>query len=472
MATTWIKSLHRGGGTIAAALGLRTEYVLDSEKTDGGELVDSYECDPYTAQSEFLFSKRLYEQTIGRNQGKRDVLAYHVRMSFKPGEVTAEQALALGRELGLRWTKGRHQFIVAAHTNTNNPHTHIIYNAVNLDGTKKFRNFKHSSVALRRLSDLICLENGLSIVENPKLSKGWNRAEYLGKNKAPTVRDRLRDLIDQALSDEGNFDSFIAAMMGLGCEVKQGKHLAFKIPGGGKFIRCNSLGDDYTEAAILERLSGRRVVAPKASPVEEFETRNKPNLHIDIQAKLAEGKGAGFEHWASLFNLKQSAKTMMFLKENGIGSCEELVEKSDAACAEYDELMDKIKRTEKKIAHISELQKHIGAYGKTREIYKQYLASGRDSDFYEKHRADIMHHQAAKKHFDKLGLKKLPPMAAMKQEYAKLLAEKKMLYGNYKELKEKRMTLLTAKGNIERILGLNQKPQNRRPQNRTISHER
>ena len=165
MATTWIKAIHKGGGTIAAALGLRTEYATNPEKTDGGELVDSYECDPPTAQAEFLFSKRLYEQKTGRNQGDHDVLAYHVRMSFKPGEVTAEQALALGRELALRWTKKRHQFIVAAHTNTKNPHCHIIYNAVNLDSDGKYQDFKCSAIALRRLSDQICLENGLSIVE-------------------------------------------------------------------------------------------------------------------------------------------------------------------------------------------------------------------------------------------------------------------------------------------------------------------
>ena len=163
MATTWMKALHRSGG-IAAALGRSVDYIENPKKTDDGELIEGYECDPFTAQSEFLLSKKLYAQKTGRDQGKHDVIAYHIRMSFKPGEVTAQQTLELGRELALRWTKGRHQFIVAAHTNTNNPHAHIIFNSVNLDYTRKFEDFRRSAIALRRVSDRICLEYGLSVI--------------------------------------------------------------------------------------------------------------------------------------------------------------------------------------------------------------------------------------------------------------------------------------------------------------------
>ena len=152
MGTTWIKAIHRGG-SIASTLKSRINYATDPEKTEGGELVDSYECQPLTAQSEFLFSKRLYEQRTGRDQGKNDVIAYQMRMSFKPGEVTAEKALELGNELAMRWTKGRHQFIIAAHTNTYNPHVHIIYNSVNLNCIGKFQDFKRSAIALRKVSD-------------------------------------------------------------------------------------------------------------------------------------------------------------------------------------------------------------------------------------------------------------------------------------------------------------------------------
>jgi hypothetical protein len=218
MATTWMKALHRGGSSVAAALGLRVDYAIDFAKTEGGVLIDSYECDPSTAQAEFLFSKKVYAQRTGRSQGKHDVIAYHIRMSFRPDEVTAQQAMELGREVALRWTKGRHQFIVAAHTNTNNPHAHIVFNSVNLDCDHKFEDFKRSAIALRKVSDRVCLEHGLSVIENPGLSKGYNRAEYLGQNKPPTVRDQLRAAMDAALSGckvmeaASAYDGFLAML--------------------------------------------------------------------------------------------------------------------------------------------------------------------------------------------------------------------------------------------------------------------
>lgn len=460
MATTWMKALHRSGG-IAAALDRSVDYVGNHDKTDGGELVDGYECDPYTAQAEFLLSKKLYAQRTGRDQGKHDVIAYHVRMSFAPGEVTAQQALGLGRELALRWTKGRHQFIVAAHTNTNSPHAHIIFNSVNLDCTHKFVDFKHSAIALRRVSDRVCLEHGLSVLEKPGLSKGYNRAEYLGGGKAPSARGQLRGLIDAALREGDSFDSFLAAMKAAECDVKRGKHLAFKIPGGKKFIRCDSLGVDHTEEALRERLAGRRVVAPKQKPAVHVVMESKPNLLIDIQSKMWQGKGEGYRHWATGFNLKEMSKTLIFLQENGIDNYDALVEQSTTASSGFDELLKNIKAIEARLGKISELQKHIGIYGKTREVFMRYKASGWNDDFYESHRADISLHKTAKEYFDTLSLKKFPSMQSLKQEYATLLSEKKKLYAGYHELKEKSRALLVAKRNTDQILGITADAQNR-----------
>ncbi len=217
------------------------------------------------------------------------MIAYHVRMSFKPGEVTPRQALELGRELALRWTKGWHQFIVAAHTNTNSPHAHIVFNSVNLDCDGKFEDFKRSAIALRRVSDRVCLEHGLSVIEKPGLSKGYNRAEYLGESRAPTVREQLRGLMDDALAGCKDYDSFLSALQSAGVIIKRGKQLAFKLPGGKRFVRQDTLGEDYSPQAIRERITGKRVLAPKpqaASPVMVAATVTKPNLLIDIQDKM------------------------------------------------------------------------------------------------------------------------------------------------------------------------------------------
>jgi hypothetical protein len=445
----------------------RTEYVKDYDKTESGEYIAAFECDERTVDTDFLLSKRLYEQQTGRDQGRNDVIAYHIRQSFKPGEITPQQALDIGYDLALRWTKGRHQFIVAAHTNTNSPHTHIVFNSTNIAATKKFRNFKWSSIALRRLSDQICLENGLSIVENPKPSKGFNRNEYLGDRKPPTVREQLRELMDNALIGCKSFDDFLAALEAAGVEIKRGKQLSFKLPDGKKPVRQDTLGDDYSCDAILERISGKRVVAPKqksADSIAPVVSGHRPSLLIDIQAKIQEGKGEGYERWARIFNIKESARTLIFLKENGIDSYDDLVKKSSAASSGFSSLNNKIKAAESRMAEITELQKYIGTYGKTRDVYKQYIASGKDTDFYEEHRADITLHMAAKKYFDEHGYgknnKKLPTIASLKQEYAPLAAEKKTLYSGYRAAKSGMIDLATAKSNADKILGIKPNAQN------------
>ena len=451
MATTWVKPLHKSG-SILAALGRSLDYIDDSGKTNDGELVDSYECHPQTAQSEFLFAKRLYAQRTGRDQGKHDVIAYHIRMSFKPGEVTAEQALELGRELAMRWTKGRHQFIVAAHTNTKNPHVHVIYNSVNLDCDGKYQDFKGSSFALRRVSDQVCLEHGLSVIERPGLSKGYNRATYLGETKTPTLREKLEQIMDHALDGCKSFDDFISAMQSAGVEVKQGKHLAFKAPGQKRLIRCKSLGADYTEDAIWERISGKRIVAPKKRSTTTAPTPPKPTLLIDIQEKLQQGYGEGYRHWATLFNLKEASKTLIFLQENGIDNYDELMEKEQAVADKFSALSAKSKAAEKRMDEIRALQKQIGTYRKTRDTYVQYKASGWDKGFYESQRADITLHKAAKKHFDSLGVKKLPSIDSLKREYATLSAERKKLYGEHKQLREDMIRWKRIKQNADMIL--------------------
>jgi len=476
MATTWIKALHKSGG-IAAALGRSVGYIENADKTNGGELVYGYECNPVTAASEFLLSKRQYERITGRNQGKHDVIAYHIRMSFKHGEVTATQALELGRELAMRWTKGRHQFVVAAHTNTNNPHVHIIYNSVNLDCDGKYKDFRRSAIALRRVSDQICLEHGLSVVEKPGLSKGHNRAEYLGGEKASSVRGQLRSLMDVAIASSKDFSSFLDAIQVVGVEVKRGKQLAFKLPGGKRFMRQDSLGDDYSEDAILERISGRRVVAERQKTAVPVEGKHRPNLLIDIQSKIQEGKGVAYERWAQVFNIKQLSKTLLFLKENGIDSYDDLIKKSDAVSAEYDARLKNIKEVDTRLAEISELQKHIGTYSKTRETHKIHLAlpAKKREDYFEANRANILLHKAAKKYFDGLGLKKLPTISSLKQEYATLAARKKRLYSGYYDLRDNHRALLAAKGNAQRLLGMDGNVSERevmRRQNREHSYER
>ena len=460
MATTRLMPLHSGKGrTVAEALGRVTDYVENPEKTNGGELVTAYQCNPAIADQEFLFSKRQYTAITGRERKDNDVIAYHLRQSFKPGEITPELANKIGYDLAMSLTKGNHAFIVCTHVDKQHIHSHIVFNSTALDCTRKFRNFWGSSFAIRRISDMLCLENGLSVIAEPKPSRG-SYGTWLGEDKPPTVRGQLEGIIDTALGHGcKDFDSFLAAMKAARVEVKRGKHLAFKIPNGKRFIRCDSLGNDYSEAAIMERISGKRVIAPKAKAARP----QKPNMLIDIQSRMQKINSPGFERWAKVFNLKEMAKTVMYLQENGLTDFAELERACDAAAKKFNSFTDRSKAVSTRKKDISELQRHIGTYSKTREVYTQYrkLTGRKQAKFYEQHSSEIEDCQAAKRYFDSLDLKKLPSIQSLKQEYAALDAEGRKIYPALKAARAEMIELLTAKNNVERILGVTEKEKNR-----------
>ncbi|MCL2152802.1 MAG: relaxase/mobilization nuclease domain-containing protein [Oscillospiraceae bacterium] len=487
MATTAILPIHAGGKggrrPIAAALKTSVDYVKNPEKTDGGEWVTAFECDPLIADDEFLFSKRQYAAITGRNQGAHDVIAYHVRISFLPGETDAETANRIGYDLAMKLSHKNHAFICCTHTDKSHIHTHVIINSTSLDCTKKFRNFKGSAFAIRRIADHLCIENGLSIIEAPKPSR-VHYGKWQDGSKPQSNRDKLKHIIDDAIEKAKDYNGFIAAMIAADCEVKRGKYLAFKIPGAGQFARCKSLGDDYTEEAIIERLIGLRKVIRRQSVEAHDEppapfvitAHTKFGLLIDIQQKIQEGKSTeAFEHWARIYNLKQAARTLIYLKEQGIDTYEELAKKSAASSSDFNIRHKRIKEIEARQKGISELQKQIGTYRKTRDIYAKYKASGWDRAVYDVHAADIILHRAAKKYFGGIGMKKLPSINALKQEWATLESERKTLYRGYKELRSENIELLKAKNNVERILRIDPDAQERtadRNKNRSKSYDR
>ena len=408
MAATRLMPLHSGKGrTVAEALDRVTDYVENPEKTNGGDLVTAYQCNPSIVDQEFLFSKRQYAATTGRERKDNDVIAYHLRQSFKPGEITPELANKIGYDLAMSLTKGKHAFIVCTHVDKHHIHSHIVFNSTAIDCTRKFRNFWRSSFAIRKISDMLCLENGLSVIAEPKPSRG-SYGTWLGEDKPPTVRGQLEQIIDTALGQGcKDFDSFLAAMKTAGAEVKRGKHLAFKIQ------------------------NGKRIIVPKAKAA----VQSRPNLLIDIQAKMQQANSPGFERWAKIFNLKEMAKTVIYLQEKGLTDLGELEKDCDAGVQKFNDLSDQSKAASARMKDISELQKHIGAYGKTREIYAQYrkLTGRKREKFYEQHSSEITVCQAAKRYFDSLGLKKLPSMQSLKQEYAMLKTENRKRYPEYKQ---------------------------------------
>jgi hypothetical protein len=447
--------LHTGKGRSAGtAISDILGYVENPEKTDGGRLISSYQCDSRIADAEFLFSKRQYIAKTGRHRGADDVLAYQIRQSFAPGEITPEEANRLGRELAMRFTKGKHAFVVCTHVDKAHIHNHIIFNSTSLDCSRKFRNFWGSTKAVRRLNDTICVENGYSIVENPRPhGKSYNK--WLGE-KPLCQRDQLRMAIDAALEKSpADLEALLALLREMGIEVSpRGKSIRLKAPGGKKFIRldADSMGEGYSVDALLEVLSGERTHVPGTKKARQ-PNPSKVNLLVDIQAKLQAGKGAGYARWASVFNLKQMAHTLNYLTEHGLLEYAVLAARTNEATARCNGLLDQIKAAEQRMAEIAVLKSHIINYSKTRDVYVAYRKAGYSKAFRAEHESEILLHQAAKKYFDGLGLKKLPTVKSLQAEYAALLAEKKSAYADYRKARDEMRELLTVKANVDRLMG-------------------
>ncbi len=263
-----------------ACLRDRTEYAKNPLKTAGGELISSFECSPETVDAEFALAKREYRALTGRTQ-ERDVIAYQVRRSFRPGEVTPEEANRIGYELAARFLKGQHAFIVATHVDKTHVHNHIIWNSTTLDCTRKFRDFIGSGMAIRRLSDLICMEHHLSVVAVPKGS-GKSYDKWLGDQAKPTHRELLRQAIDDAMEQKPqDFGALLKLLQSAGWEVKRGKHAALRGPGEKRFKRIDSLGEGYDEATLRAVIAGERAHCPRkrTAPAKE---QSRVSLLIDI----------------------------------------------------------------------------------------------------------------------------------------------------------------------------------------------
>ena len=444
LAATRLIALHKNKGmTVAACLKNRTDYIENPDKTEQGQYVSSYACSTLTADEEFMLTKRQYDLVNGRRQ-KSDVIAYQIRQSFRPGEITAEEANKVGYELAMRFTKGKHAFVVATHTDRQHIHNHVIFNSTALDGTKKFRDFFFSALAVQRLSDLICLEHQLSVIEKKPYRERQKRVLYPPKESS---RDRLCGIIDTILAEKpGDYETFLQKLEQQGYEIKRGKYTSVKGARQKRFIRLKTLGAGYSEDEI------KAVIAGKAEhrPHQKQPPKEQPfQLLVDIQAKLAEGKGGGYERWAKKYNLKEMSKTLIFLQEQKIGSADDLKERADAALSRYHKLGDSIKAAEKRMAEIAVLRAHIVNYAKTRPVYDAYRKSGYSSKFLEAHREEVTLHKTAKAAFNESGLKKLPKVKDLNAEYSALLTKKKALYPEYRKTRDEMQEIVKAQKNVE-----------------------
>ena len=461
MAATRLIAMHmQKARSIQQCIKDRTDYAKNGEKTDDGEYISAYECDAKTVDKEFAVSKNEYEINTGRHPKKNDIIAYQIRQSFKPGEVNPEEANKIGYETAMRFTKGKHAFIVATHVDKAHIHNHIIFNSTDLTERRKFNNFFFSGIALQKVSDLVCLEHGLSVIKPLKPGERTKRTIY---PKEKSFREEIRDAIDAAMKKSPkDMDELLRFLEEAGYEIKRGKYCAVKSKEQKSFIRFRSLGAGYREADLEKVFAGgsKHEVNPAQMGASDTQrkTEKKIDMLLDIQAMIAKGKGPGYERWAKVHNIKQMSQTLLFLQERGIRDYAELAERASASSKRFGELSAEIKEAEKRLAEIAVLKTHIINYSKTKDVYVAYRKSGYSKSFFEAHREEITLHKAAKDAFSQIE-GSIPKIKDLNEEYAKVLKKKKNAYTEYRQTKEEMKEFQTAKYNVDQFLRRNEEQQ-------------
>ena len=443
--------LHIGKGrTFSTAIADIIDYVKNPEKSDNGRLITSWQCDSRIADSQFFYSKQQYIRNTGKVRGSDDVIAYHLRQSFRPGEITPEEANRLGCELAKRFTKENHAFIVCTHIDKAHVHNHIIWSAVALDEKKKYRNFWGSTNAVRRLNDTICFENGYSIVENPS-KKGMSYDQWLGDRKKPSHRERICSAIDDSLTQKpASFNALLELLKQAGYTVKDGKVPSLLGGDQKNFIRMDTLGENYTPEVLRAVIKGQRTHTPKK--------RNRATsqdkmilLAVDFESAVHSGKGPGFEKWAKLFNMKQGSKAVTYLQEHGLTSYADLEALNNELTHKSNTLRKEVRLLDDAIQENAITQKQIQNYARTRKVYDGYIRSGYSKKYLEEHEGDILIHKAAKKYFDDKGMEKLPTMQELKEDSIVLAGKRKIVNSQHKKTKADKEELQIVKANIDAV---------------------
>ena len=440
MAVTKIKPVK---STLSKAL----DYIENPDKTDGKMLISSFGCSYETADIEFGY-------TLSQALDKGNNLAFHLIQSFAPGEVDYEKAHEIGKQLADAVTKGQHEYVVTTHIDKGHIHNHIIFCAVNFVDHHKYNSNKRSYYGIRNMSDKLCRENGLSVVVPGKGSKGKSYAEYQAEKTGTSWKGKLKTTVDALIPQVYSFEELLTRLQAAGYEIKPGKYVSCRAPGQERFTRLKTLGADYTEEAIRERIAGRRAKAAKA-PGEQ----RGVSLLIDIENSIKAAQSKGYEQWAKIHNLKQAAKTMNFLTEHKIEQYADLVSRIEEMAAESGQAADALKNAEKRLADMAVLIKNVSTYQKTKPVYDAYRKARNREKYRAGQEQAIILHEAAARSLKASGIAKLPNLAALQSEYEALQAQKEALYADYGKLKKKVREYDIIKQNIDSILQADRQPE-------------
>ena len=437
-----VTKIHPIKSTLKKAL----DYIENPDKTEDKMLVSSFGCSYETADIEF-------EMLLAQAIQKGNNLGHHLIQSFAPGEATPEQAHEIGKQLADEVLQGKYSYVLTTHIDKGHVHNHLIFCAVDMVNHRKYNSNRQSYAYIRRTSDRLCREHGLSVVQ-PSRDKGKSYAEWDAGRKGKSWKAKLKAAIDAVIPQAKNFDDFLRLMAAQGYEIKQGKFISFRAPGQERFTRLKTLGADYTEEAIRERIAGRRAKAAKA-PREQ----RGVSLLIDIENSIKAAQSKGYEQWAKIHNLKQAAKTMNFLTEHKIEQHADLVSRIEEMSAESGQAADALKDAEKRLADMAVLIKNVSTYQKTKPVYDAYRKARNREKYRAGQEQAIILHEAAARSLKAAGIAKLPNLAALQSEYEALQAQKEALYADYGKLKKKVREYDIIKQNIDSILQADRQPE-------------
>ena len=303
-----VTKTHPIKSTLKAAI----DYILNPEKTDGKLLASSFGCGMETADIEFAWTRE-----AAGDRGTH--LGRHLIQSFAVGETTPEEAHKIGMELASAILGGKYEFVLTTHVDKNHLHNHLIFNAVSFVDHKKYHSNKQSYHFIRRTSDRICKEHGLSVI-TPGQDKGKSYAEYNAEKQGTSYKAKLKIAVDTLIPQVTDFEELLRRLQEMGYEIKRGKYISCRANGQERFTRLKTLGASYTEEAIQNRING--VAVSRTKPLRDDK---KIRLAIDIENSIKAQQSAGYERWAKIHNLKQAAKTMNFLTEHKIEQYADLV---------------------------------------------------------------------------------------------------------------------------------------------------
>ena len=431
-----ITKIHPITTTLTKAL----NYIQNPKKTDGTLLVDGYGCVPETAYQQFMRTKEKVDKKDG-------YLAFHLIQSFSPGEVDYETAHKIGIELADKVFKGRFQYVIATHIDRGNVHNHIIANSVSFKDFGKYNSSPNSYYFIRRTSDMLCKEYGLSVVAEPK-DKGKSHYEHSLDKKGQSWKSLLRQNIDRCIIKARDWDEFLLLMQREKYEIKSGKYISFRAEGQERFTRSKTLGADYTEEQIRNRIAGGKRI--------ENESSQRVSLIIDIENAMKERQKnpEAYRQWATVQNIKTMANTLNFLTEHNLLDYDKLSEKTEATRESYNSTRTRIKEIEKRLKTIDEDIHNIDNYRKTKPIANKLETVVFKERYRKEHEADLIIFGAAEKYLKKrFNGGKAPLIKDLRAEQKALLTEKDKLYESYYSEKSELSDLQATMKNVDMILG-------------------